>query len=224
MRNRVIAFCGSKGAGKSTSYDIFKTYYEGEIEEIALAGFLKMACAKVFGVDMEHFTNPELKEKELEDYVVLSAENVTQLLNLFECEFDNQTHVRPHIGTVLETPRRVLQYVGTEVLRPIDSLIHARIVAKNMNPDVLTVITDLRFENEFDFFNAYDSFVPVYVKNSSAEHAASFDQHPSELGLHKFKTKCVVLNNEGSLQDLEGKVKELHEYVVFNHFTGAVSA
>lgn len=213
MDKGVIAFCGSKFSGKSTSYNYFKEVYTGPTEEIALAGHLKIACSEVFGIEHEMFINPQLKEVELPTYVVLSKENLAQLFKTFfiEEELDYNKYFRPHIGKVLYTPRTLLQYIGTEVLHPIDPLIHAKIVLKVRNPEKLTVLTDLRFSAEFDFFEREFglNFKPVYVKNSTAETAASTDTHASETGLKEFKNKCYVLYNEGSLEELKTNITSM---------------
>lgn len=196
-KNGVIAFCGSKYSGKSTSATVFKELIGAPTEEIAIAGHLKEACARVFKVDFNKFIDPSLKEVELEDFIVLDAKNLTALLGeFFVTDYTFDKHVRPHLGRVLRTPRVLLQYIGTEVLHPLDSLIHVKVAMKKKDPSKLTVITDLRFVAEFEYFNSLSGFVPVYVKNTAAELAASVDAHPSERQLDLFKTKCRLLDNE----------------------------
>lgn len=207
----VLAFCGSKGSGKSTAYSMFKNIFHNEIEELALAGHLKKVCSTVFGVDMKYFLEPELKETELEEYKVLQSQHIEKILNLFEVDeskYSYNAHIRPHIGQVFETPRSILQYVGTEVLHPIDPLIHAKMVLDKKDPNKLTVVTDLRFKNEFEFFNKElkYNFTPIYIKNSKAELAASIDPHPSETQLHTFKEKCYRLPNESSKSELRRRL------------------
>lgn len=197
IKNGVIAFCGSKGSGKSTSATLFKELIQAPTEEIAIAGHLKEVCSRVFNVDFDKFVNPALKEVELEDFIVLTSDTVkTVLREFFVTEFEYNTHVRPHIGRILRTPRTLLQYIGTEVLHPIDPLIHVKAALKKKDPAKLTVITDLRFVAEFDYFCGVENFVPVYVRNVEAERVASTDAHPSERQLFLFNTKCRLLPND----------------------------
>lgn len=208
----VIAFCGSKGSGKSTSASIFKDVIGVPTEEIAIAGHLKEVCSRVFKVDYETFINPALKELELENFVLLDRSNLELLMRGFLVErYDVDSHIRPHVGRVLRTPRALLQYIGTEVLHPLDPLIHVKVAMKKKDSAKLTVITDLRFVNEFEYFNAEhsDEFLPVYVKNSTAEIKASVDAHPSERQFENFKNKCLLLDNEGSLEQLKSGIKKL---------------
>lgn len=215
MKNGVIAFCGSKGSGKSTSAIVFKDLVGVPTEEIAIAGHLKEACARVFSVEYDKFINPKLKEVELEDFIVLDAKNLKALLAEFLVkDYNYDSVVRPHIGRVLRTPRGLLQYIGTEVLHSIDPLIHVKVAFQKKDPTKITIITDLRFVAEFEYFNSSESFLPVYVKNAAAELTASVDAHPSERQFELFKARCYLLNNEGSMADLNVEISKLIQEVV----------
>lgn len=210
--NKVIAFCGSKGSGKSTSCELFKQWYKGEVEEAALAGHLKLSCSKVFGVSIDNFMIPSLKEVELNTYINLTQQNLEQLFKEFNIEsFTYDDNIRPYIGKVLTTPRKLLQYVGTEVLHKIDPLIHTKTIVKNKDPNKVTIITDLRFVNEFNFLNDNfkDCFIPFYVKNNRAELIAQGDTHASERELLLFRDKCKLLSNNLNISDLEFKIREI---------------
>ncbi len=202
-KHGVIAFCGSKGSGKSTSATIFKELYTGPTEELAFAGHLKKVCANVFLIDHNKFIDPLLKEVELNEYISLNPQNIKDVLSLFKIEtYDFDKHVRPHIGQVFDTPRKLLQYVGTELLHPLDPLIHVNVTLKLKDPNKLSIITDLRFPKEFDYLCQRLDFIPVYVYNRSAEDRAAADNHPSERGVLTFKHKCVIVDNNGTMDQL----------------------
>lgn len=197
----IVAFCGSKYSGKSTSATLFRALIGVPTEEIALAGHLKEVCARVFNVDHNKFVDSKLKEVELEDYVLLTSDNLTALMReFFVTDYKFDKHIRPHMGRIQRTPRTLLQYIGSEVLHPIDPLIHSKMALKNKDPSKLSVITDLRFLAEFEYFKTFDNFTPVYVKNNAAEAEASIDAHSSERQLDLFKGKCYFLDN--NLKDL----------------------
>jgi hypothetical protein len=212
MKTGIIAFCGSKGAGKDTSANLVKELFTGPIEHLAFAGHLKNVCSKVLNIDMKYFTDPALKEVELDTYVVLTKENVEAILRGFDVtNFTYDVNVRLHVGQVFDTPRQTLQYVGTELLHPIDPLIHAKMTLKNKNPDALTLITDLRFQQEFNYLKNQADLVTVYVANDKAESFAGADGHKSERELQLFKHECVRLDNNGSLTDLKINVSKFLE-------------
>lgn len=211
MKTGVIAFCGSKFSGKSTSATILKELFQGETEELAFAGHLKEVCSKAFNVEMKYFLDPSLKEVELQNYVTLNKANIEQVFKLFDVtEYTYDKNVRPHISQVFDTPRSLLQYIGTEVLHPIDPLIHAKITMKKKDPTKLSIITDLRFLLEFEYLvQAHSDFIPVYVSNKTAESNASGDTHRSETDLKLFKSKCQTLDNNGDIPALKSGIQKI---------------
>jgi energy-coupling factor transporter ATP-binding protein EcfA2 len=213
MKNGIIAFCGSKFSGKSTSAKMIAEILPGQTEELAFAEHLKLTCSKVFGVDMKYFLDPNLKEVEMDSYVNLTPKNVEQVFKEFDVtNYEYDKHVRPHVAQVFETPRSLLQYVGTEILHPIDPLIHAKITLKKKDPTKLSIITDLRFLLEFEYLmntQAEGFFIPVYVANQKAEFAAAGDTHKSEQDLKTFKVQCVQMENNGTLPELRDKLYAL---------------
>tara|TARA_R110000868_G_C10973188_1_gene771535 strand:+ start:73738 stop:74397 length:660 start_codon:yes stop_codon:yes gene_type:complete len=209
MNRKIIAFAGSKGAGKSTAFETLNNNYPN-VYDVTLAGHLKEVTAEIYNVDMQLFLNPKLKEVDLIDPICLEPNQINKLFELFEVDdFNYDNHVRPHVGKILETPRQLLQYLGTNVLHPIDPLIHAKYATKHLPKDGLVVITDLRFEDEFNFFykDYKDEFTPFNINNTAAERAAEDDNHKSETDRHKFKHLCKQLDNNGTIYQFKGLVK-----------------
>ena len=66
---------------------------------------------------------------------------------------ETRAKVESLIGTELETPRRVLQFIGTDICRELIPTYHRDIVALQIEkaPDRNYVITDIRLPNEGDF-------------------------------------------------------------------------
>lgn len=210
MKTGVLAFCGAKFSGKSTSAEIFTRLFKGATEEIAFAGHLKKTCSKVFKIDMKYFLDPALKEVEMDSYVHLTKWNIQQVFEEFHIKkFDYDTHIRQHVGQVFDTPRKLLQYIGTEVLHPLDSLIHVNITMKLKDKNKLSVVTDLRFPQEFNSLEPLPEFVGVYVSNLAAENKAATDGHASEKGYLQFRDRCYRVDNNGTVQELEANIKQL---------------
>lgn len=213
MKVSLIAFCGAKESGKSTSAELFKTLINGiQVKEVAFAGHLKETCSKVFNVEMKYFLDPKLKERELENYVRLTTETIEQVFTEFAItEYNFDQHIRPHLSQVFDTPRKLLQYVGTELLHPLDKLIHVNYALRSVDTSKITLVTDLRFPQEFDVLNGKPEYLLVHVSNLKAEANAATDTHPSEQGWKYFKEKCVSLDNNGTLADLTTNLQRLIE-------------
>ncbi len=205
---KIIGLTGVKGSGKTTTFNFIKQLCPAAIE-IMIANKLKDVCAKVFNIPRIAFDDPKLKEVELSELVELDTDNISECIKLFNYTPDFDSHIRPHIGKVLVHPRQVAQYIGTEVLRSVDPVIHCKQATVGMPEDGIFVVTDIRFPNEYDFF-ANDStceFHPFYVKNTGAE--CAMDTHSSEAFILEIGKKCVTLNNDGTIQELASRVEKL---------------
>lgn len=204
---KIIGVTGVKGSGKNTTYELLKKH-NPDIKEISLAGKLKQACKDVLGLTEEQITDRELKEAPLYDPIYLDANKIVELFEAFG-EGDNidyDKHVRPHVGMTLDSPRRTLQYVGTEVLRSIRDNIHSFYLYSQIKGEEGTYfITDLRFFDEYEFFakKFEDDFQAWYISNSKAEAAGEGDMHPSEQGIFQIKPKALQIENNGTLLDFE---------------------
>lgn len=214
-RTGIIAFCGSKGSGKSTTAEVFKELFKAPVEDLAIAGHLKLATSRVFDIEMKHFLEPELKEVEFDKYPVMTRQKIEALLLEFgagEYSKEYDKYVRPHVGQVFDTPRRLLQYVGSELLHPIDPQIHVKNLCRLKDKNKLTLVTDMRFLSEFNYLTEQfgQDFVPVFVHNRAAEEIAKADGHRSERELFLFNDKCRLLdNNSQTIGDLKAQVHTL---------------
>ncbi len=108
------------------------------------------------------------------------------------------------VDTMLESPRRIAQVIGTEILRATgDEDIHC----KNMplNESGVTIVSDIRFPNEFNYFNKLEGtlFIPIYIQRDEAEQYVTEDSHPSEKSVFEFAHKCISLHNNSDLHDLK---------------------
>lgn len=204
----VIGLVGAKQSGKTTAFKKIASLVNAG--EITLAGKLKTVCSEIFNIPRSCFEESEKKERELEDLVFLNKSNLEDVFDAYSvADFDFNKHIRGHIGTVLHTPREVLQYVGTEVIRSYDSDLHCKKAVEAIHSTTgLYVVTDIRFPNEFDFFtNYFSNFTPIYIKNIVAELVASKDRHSSEGHLGQLAQAChITLNNNRGMSDFHVEI------------------
>lgn len=114
-------------------------------------------------------------------------------------------------GVKDENGRRILQYVGTDVIRKQNPNLWVDFVAMILkyfheNWDY-AIIPDCRFENEIDVMK--DSFDTVHLRvqrNNYATHLTAEQQkHPSETALDGI-TPDFCINNDGTLEDLSNAI------------------
>jgi len=229
MRHIVLFLTGCKGSGKTTVFNILKDL-NPEIVEIQLAKKLKDTCAEIFKVDRDTFDNPDTKEVPFSEPIVLDIFSIERLVDEYKLT-PNLKQLTKHQGVKVFTPRHLLQYVGTDILRALCPDIHCAFAARDIfkTPgNTMFVVTDGRFENEFDYFRkAFRfTFYPFYIKNDRAEEVASKDNHPSETNVRNIISKCAPIENNGSLSALLNNVMIAFEDVLmdttFPH--GAISS
>ena len=108
------------------------------------------------------------------------------------------------------TPRKVLQFVGTELFRnqlstimpELGNDIWVAVIKKKIldNPDKKFVITDVRFPNECELIKKLGGIV-IRVNRNSVNN--EIDPHSSELAIEKLDVDFEIENN--------GTIKELYE-------------
>lgn len=201
---KVIGLTGVKGSGKTTTFNFIKELAP-RAREVMLAGKLKRVCSEMFNIPMSFILDREKKEAVLPSPVVLDRSQLIRVASEYGYNFTTASQITPHVGVYLESPRRVLQYIGTEFLRQFDEEIHCNVAASQMKDgNGFYVVTDVRFPNEFDFFKAKfpKGFFPIYVANEVAEDKAKSDGHPSETQVLDIAKRCYRLDNNGRLEDL----------------------
>lgn len=212
--NIVIGLTGVKTSGKSTVANIIKSVLTEDVKESALADKLKNTCSEVFDIPREYFDSQDLKELDLPRSRVLDLNTIEQILTKFKVTPTNDllyTYITSGVeGLSLESPRKIAQIVGTEVLRGAgDEEIHCKNVELNKNG--ITIISDIRFPNELNYFNNLPNttFIPLYIQRDEAERKIDETSHASEKMVFTFSDKCIKLSNNGDLYSLKKQVGQI---------------
>ena len=216
----IIGLAGVKTSGKSTVANMIKEFV-AEAHEVALADKLKNTCAKVFNLKREQFDKQNLKEVPFDNPKLLDHERIEQILKAFNIEpsdeLMNYFYEYGIEGTTLESPRKIAQVVGTEVLRAAgNDDIHCENL--KLDKDIL-IVSDVRFPNELNYFNKLNSvkFIPIYIQRDEAEKHVDENSHPSEKSVFEFSDKCIKLDNNGSLRNTELQVKQIIDKELFGY-------
>lgn len=206
----IIGICGFIGCGKDTAADYLVNFHEFRRE--SFAGILKDAVSAVFGWDREMLEGRTRQSREWREQV--------------------DTWWANRLGMPELTPRWVLQYWGTEVLRRgfHDDIWIAGLENKLRNSSDNVVISDCRFPNEIQAIKNQGGQV-IWVQRGSLpewyDHAVAANKGPSHLGwalgkerlgkykIHASETSWVgtdfdaIVDNNGSLDDLYQQIKNL---------------
>ena len=179
----LIGLMGVSKAGKTTSANYLVSNH-GFVES-SFASSLKRACKELFMLTDDQ-VNGSQESKETPDP------------RWFGC-----------------TPRVMLQFVGTDLLRnQLDAImpglgkdifVHSFKLwyqeQVRLNPNILVVMSDLRFPNEIEVVQSLGGFI-VKIERSSANAGVAVASHESEALVRRIQTCDHLILNDYSLAEL----------------------
>lgn len=218
---KIISLSGKAKSGKDTvaEYLVEKHGFKQE----SWAGNLKRMCQKIFNLtDHEVFTQ-EGKEKPLKFGRYLEEEQYYQILGWMKATIDVDLEAIPfdelmaekfkpsELPLELETPRQILQVVGTEICRSIYQKYHVDLLKLKIKNDENTdfVISDSRFQNEVEAFRDYENSQTITIKIERDMEAIKESAHASESTLDTLEGFDYVIENNGTLEELYAKIEEI---------------
>jgi hypothetical protein len=185
----LIGFNGYMGAGKDTSANFAKTYFETLYPEIpvytmSFAEPLKKGLCEFFGWELSIFDQ--------------ETKNVT--------DKEWQT-----------SPRKAAQFIGTDFIREAygqDFWIRRlkRKIDKLLEPSIV-IITDVRFDNEREFILTRTGYIYVVVRDNPN----IVSTHPSENLFKVEGERMVLIQNTRSLDYLRNRIQLEMDVVAFDN-------
>lgn len=210
---RIVGLCGFAKSGKTTAAQALMALGG---QEVAFAKHLKDVCSTVFGIPRTHLDDVLLKERPFREMFVpsIKSNDIAKILMYFEVpgRLIPDTIVK-HIGVMLISPRHILQYVGTDILRAIDPDIHVNMTFKlhAQSEAKFLICSDVRFANEARMIANHGGLL-IGISRACATPApeAMATLHASEAGIPALlrDSADVVIHNEGTVEQLEAVVKK----------------
>lgn len=219
MNTPIIAISGKKQSGKDTTAKIlqFLAYVDqlhaqakaqGETIELpSYLEFLEFNDAVTQPIQVKKFAG-KLKNIVAE---LLSC-NVS---NLESEDFKNSKIEYLSTEDKCITPRYLLQYLGTDVLRnSINEDIHVNLLLNELkssqNANILAfAITDLRFRNELEAIKKHGGLT-IRLNRNEANKIVSNSQHESETALDNAQFD-ITIDNNGTFEELFLNVQKVYE-------------
>ena len=219
MNTPIIAISGKKQSGKDTTAKIlqFLAYVDqlnaqakehGETIELpSYLEFLEFNDAVTQPIQVKKFAG-KLKN------IVAELLNC-DISNLESEDFKNSKIEYLSTNDKIITPRYLLQYLGTDVLRnSINEDIHVNAllndIKSSQNANILAfVITDLRFRNELEAIKKHGGLT-IRLNRNEANKIVSNSQHESETALDNAQFD-ITIDNNGTFEELFLKVQKVYE-------------
>lgn len=213
----ILGLSGKALAGKDTVADYLLDNY-GWTRKTGFASNLKAACMEVFNLNEFQVFDQEGKSKEFLDPLTTSPWHIRQLI-----DWMNKTHrvdltdknYFSLIGKKLYTPRDILQFVGTEVMRYFVPNYHMEVVFRSVKPTENVIITDVRFPNEAQaILDNNGTLIRICRPDElRLQYGANIDStHASEVALDGWSNWSYVLdNNTETLISLYKQIDDLLE-------------
>jgi hypothetical protein len=177
----IYVLAGCKRSGKDTTFHILKTEWESQgyrVAQFAYADALREVCSVVFGYTQSDFMDDDRKE----------------------------SMPSPILGADW-TPRRALQYVGTDLFRKqVDGEVWVRVglarIERLARENDVVVVTDARFENELHAVKSVGRSVCIFIARPSqmprvCTHES--ERFVQELEENFVRMRGVVGNDESAL-------------------------
>lgn len=201
----IIALAGKKRTGKDTLADVLCNRYG--FNRIAIADPLRNLCARVFYMDPKMFTDDDKKDARMQR-VYLDFHDIDNIRKIIETDWgyeiseDARNSMEEFHGEGFDTPRDMLRFVGTKLVRACvsDDIWIELAAAKIKELGGKIVITDCRFENERRYFDRLGAILCLIKRNddgNSAEH---------EFNLGNDAEYDVIFDNDSTLHSYQSAV------------------
>ena len=217
MNGRLIAICGFEGSGKDTVATLLS--HHGFVA-VAFADTLKQAVASIFGWDYELLKGCSVESRQWREKVDPYWENELGIKGL--------------------TPRKVLQYIGTDVMR---QHFHKDIWLLSLKKKMIqllinhhVVVTDCRFPNEVDlikelggrvilinrplttpaWLNLYDDIKATYIHSGIENEDLTLlaDLMYERYQIHPAETSLINYSGFDYTINNDGTLQDLYDKIV----------
>jgi len=191
----IVGFSGAKYAGKSASAKILREEYKAV--ELAFAAPLKEICTILFDLPIVYFTDPILKEKNVEG--IGSPRQMMTTVGTFLGDLNENTDMPEY------TKGRIWVFLMSKNIELIKS-------QKDTEKTMIT-ISDVRYPAECKMIKKNNGII-IDIKGNHTPYEITLDprliNHESETSMRE-KYIDYTIENNGTLNDLSRKIIDIIE-------------
>lgn len=196
----LICLSGQSASGKDTLADVLVRDFR--YVKVAFADGLRDLCSSVFDIPLNQFLDRDKKEKPFSHPIRLDEAHLGYMLEIIENGYkipvskESKDKMLALVGTEMTTPRKLLQTIGTDVVRDcIDDNFWIKALEHKIQNLADVVITDARFSGERNFARENGALMCL-VKRPSLQNV---DSHRAENDLGEDTEYNLIFNNDDSL-------------------------
>lgn len=208
----VIGIGGKARHGKDSIANVLISKFG--YTRVSVADPLKSTLSQAFEIPLGYFYENDLKDKPFDKPFVLTSQNLVMLESLLQEITDKNTDsLYDHIGKELLSPRVMMQYVGSDVCRKIDSNIWTNSFKRfieNLPEDAQVVCADVRYPEERRIVKELGGWL-FWVNRPNFE--TNVAEHESEKSYGDPDSYDVIFNNDKDLSKLESNVFSYVNYM-----------
>jgi hypothetical protein len=184
---RLIGFAGKLGTGKDTAYQLLSGYSVREkscsavFRRLAFADPLKEIAMIAFGGQIRNYRGSVEDKNEIIHPWNVSARQIMQFIGT-EMFRDTVKNLCPHVGSdfwVMKLQQEV----------------------ENSDPDVITCVTDVRFQNEADWIIKNHGII-IHILREGQPFSIGLPEHISEKDFIPPKERYYEVRNDGTRLEL----------------------
>jgi hypothetical protein len=217
----VIGLSGYAGSGKDTVAD-FLIEKRGWTGKTSFARNLKDLVKAVFKLSEYEVSDHNGKKSKFNAPLILNSSHVGAILVWMTRTHKNLSPESPSketlkefflsvAGKSFETPREILQFVGTDFCRYIIPTYHTDVLKTFLSSQEGNwVVTDVRFPNEAQVIKDFNGAL-IKIERPDLEHSV-VHRHESEVALSSWSDwDATIVNDASSIEDLYSKVDKFLE-------------
>lgn len=207
---KLLGIAGAPGSGKDTVGDFL---VEGhEFAHIKFAQPLRDVCSESFGIPPHYLEDPRFKDMSFNGEFKIDAEDFKRFTDTLGYKFTGSGEYasieKAMVGKEIKTPRELLQFIGTDVVRDlIDPNFWTHLAELKIKSwfdrGESVVVTDVRFENEVSVIKSLGGKIVKLERDSEL-----VDEHPAEN--QQLDYDYLICNN-GSKEELSLEVESILE-------------
>jgi hypothetical protein len=200
MTSEIYGITGARGAGKDSLARFINMAAFPLFVIRPFAGPLKRMVREIWPwVTEEHMNDPVVKEQDLPEPVAMDY-HVDEMARVTGLAVQKR-------GLVAPSPRRLMQFFGTDYVRKIQDDYWIRQFEKSIAGEARVLAPDTRFPNEAQFLSGISAKI-IRVQRPEGERNDVQQTHASELHWKTIPADLILVNPTGDFRPMR-KVAEL---------------